>query len=155
MEERTALIPSAGISSPFTSTPATMYFGALPNIPSADKNHELGQFQTIIREAKSYSEERGTRFLLAFVPIKARIYAGLVTLPEPIPRMLEADDIPLRLARWSEEENIDYVDLTFALRNAAESGQLVYYTDDTHWNDQGHLVVAQRIAEVIHGMGIF
>lgn len=52
------------------------------------------------------------------------------------------------LAR-AEAEGLATLDLTPVLQSAAEDGEMVYYTYDTHWNQRGHDLVGEAIGHAI------
>ncbi|MBK9122522.1 MAG: hypothetical protein IPM16_05285 [Chloroflexi bacterium] len=54
------------------------------------------------------------------------------------------------LAR-AEAEGLATIDLTPVLETAAASGEMVYYTYDTHWNQRGHDLVGEAIGRAIAG----
>lgn len=45
--------------------------------------------------------------------------------------------------------NLPFIDLTPVLAQAAANGELTYYTYDTHWNQRGHELAGNAIAEFI------
>lgn len=48
-----------------------------------------------------------------------------------------------------EEAGMIFFDLTPVLQQAAANGQMLYYTYDTHWNQDGHNLVGQAIADFL------
>lgn len=86
-----------------------------------------------------------------FVPTKYRTYQPLLDealtnpIPEPAPGLTA-------LHRFFDEKGIAVVDLTPALRTAAntnlEHGKLIYWRDDTHWNKEALQVAAKAVLEM-------
>jgi len=90
--------------------------------------------------------------------------AGVAYIPFGIPRdsdvsreewetwevdQLERSDLGLpdrRLARWSEEFGVDYVEMTSAYRDRYTPK--LYFQRDGHWNVAGHALAAEILAEV-------
>lgn len=92
----------------------------------------------------------GIRFLVAFVPEKFRVYhdLGNVSLTTDAIRQWRISDLHDQMQQLLAEldSNIEYVDLTPALKAASRAGIPTYLPDDTHWTDAGNRVAA----EVIH-----
>ena len=103
----------------------------------------------IFDKARRICAERGVRFMLVLVPIAYRVYHDLCTFPP------DSDihdwiltDVPDRLRDWSENAGVEFIDLAPPLREAAQT-KLVFFLDDGHWNEHGHAVAADVIAERI------
>jgi PAS domain S-box-containing protein len=47
--------------------------------------------------------------------------------------------------------DIEYLDLTPALKSAARKNVLVFLPDDTHWSGEGHQVVAETLSHALAG----
>jgi hypothetical protein len=54
------------------------------------------------------------------------------------------------VAERAAELDLPFIDLTPVLKAAAERGEMVYYTYDTHWNQRGHDLVGQAIADYLN-----
>ena len=53
------------------------------------------------------------------------------------------------LARFCEQNGIDFVDTTQSLKDAAQAGRWPYYSYDTHLNIEGNRVVAETLADYL------
>ena len=53
------------------------------------------------------------------------------------------------LADFASEQDIDFLDLTSHFQAEAGLGTELYYAFDTHWNQRGHNLAAQTIANYI------
>ena len=111
-----------------------------------------GEFENIARAITRFEAELAksqARLMLVFVPTKYRVLEPLCTFP---PESLIADreenlsDLPDQLARWSDEANLQLLDLTEPLKAAAKSGAIPWFWGDTHWNATGHDVAGREIA---------
>ncbi|MGC4098873.1 MAG: PAS domain S-box protein [Nitrospira sp.] len=108
---------------------------------------------TTIKEAYRLVREDGGRVLVAFAPTAFRVYhdvADFTEAGEEIPQW-DLNDLPDRLRRMISEisPDIDYLDLTSALKAAAKRNTLVFFADDTHWSSDGHQVVSEALAEAL------
>lgn len=128
----------------------TLYF-AYAGIPlSKDELSSLEVAQNSFLQARKLSADSGAKFLFAFVPTKFRVYRDFCEFPEDgYCRSWEPSDLPSRIEAWCEANGIPYLDLTPALKKSAANGELVYFSDDGHWNSQGHRVVAEAIVHFL------
>lgn len=130
------------------SEPVRLYFAFAAGPLSGQDRASLAQAQGSIRAAVELARGAEARFLLAFVPTKFRVHAGLVDFaPATLCATWRSNELPELLARFAEEERIEWLDLTPPLRAAAEKGELVYFADDGHWSPRGHAVAAAAIEE--------
>ena len=106
-----------------------------------------------IAEAYRLVRDDGGRVLVVFAPTAFRVYHDIADFREAgedVPQW-DLNDLPDRLRRMISEisPDIDYLDLTSALKNAAKRNTLVFFADDTHWSNDGHQVVSEAIAEAL------
>ena len=118
-----------------------------PSVPS------LRRAVAPIVEAAKLCRDRHIRFIVAYVPEKYRVYHDLsnVALSTEEVRSWTVDDLPARFERLLSElsPDIEYVDLTPALKAASRKGIATYLPDDTHWSANGHRVVANEFNRVL------
>lgn len=105
-----------------------------------------------IEEAYRLVQREGSRLIVVFAPTAFRVYHDIARFEregKDAPRWT-LDDLPERLRYMVSKisPDIDYLDLTPALKSAAKKG-LMFLSDDTHWSTEGHEVVAEAIAETI------
>jgi lysophospholipase L1-like esterase len=132
----------------------TLYF-AYPGAPLTKTDLEnLTTAKTSILQAHQHTEQQGSRLVLVYVPTKFRVYSNLCEFPEDgYGKTWKTNDLPFRLGAWSKDQGIAYMDLTPALTKSAANGELVYFTDDGHWNAKGHQVVAEALADHVLSSG--
>ena len=117
---------------------------------------ELGALTTSVAamaEAYRLVQADGGRFLVVFAPTAYRVYHDIADFKqagEDIPQW-DLNDLPDRLRRMIAEisPDIGYLDLTPALKSAAQQNTLVFFADDTHWSSEGHQVVAEALAKAL------
>lgn len=123
-----------------------VFFAPPDYVDTFPSDDDLRGAANYIAEAAALCRERNIRFIVAFVPDKYRVYAGLsnVTLTTDEIRSWKLDDSPTRLERilGAMIPGIEYVDLTPALQSESRRGVPTYLSDDTHWSVEGHRVVA-------------
>lgn len=114
---------------------------------------DLQKVVAVLKEAYQLVRQDGARFMIVFVPQAYRVYRGVLNF-EGVGGDVNQwglNDLPDRLRSVVQDisPDIDYVDLTPALRSAAGKNVLVYLPDDTHWTNHGHQVVAQVLADAL------
>jgi hypothetical protein len=110
--------------------------------------------QEIFRQGLALTRQRGVQLLLAFIPIKFRVYRPYVELPSGSP-MQSWTVWPIRefFADFCRAEAVVCLDLTVALPRALDAGGQPYALTDTHWSAEGHDIVAHAVKEKIDKMG--
>ena len=117
------------------------------------------------------SRAAGAEFVVAFIPFKSQVYLPLLeqlfdraTLEEAvhfyIPDSGTAPDIDRMLrnrlaqnalmARFCERVGIPLIDLTPALQARVEVGETMYFPDDSHLDESGDALVAERLAAFLN-----
>jgi hypothetical protein len=126
-----------------------MYF-AYAGAPLATQDLEsLEKAKDILSRAQQESAARNAQLVLVFVPTKFRVYHDLCEFaPDSYGQQWVLNDLPARLETWSGEQGLPFLDLTPALQEAAAQ-ELVYFTDDGHWNDKANDVAAQMLDSFI------
>lgn len=85
---------------------------------------------------RDFLAKRGVRLVVVMVPDKEQVYRELIP-----PRELEGRELPPSCFWTLEErlraEGIPVVNLLRPFRARAERGELLYWADDTHWNERG------------------
>jgi lysophospholipase L1-like esterase len=128
-----------------------------------------------IRAMQRASSEAGARFVLMFIPFKSQVYLPLLERTfsgEDLAKALHfsLQDTPAlpdveRLSRnrlaqnalmqhFCEEAGIPFLDLTTALQERVESGENMYFPDDSHLNEAGEALTAARLAEFLREQGL-
>jgi hypothetical protein len=127
-----------------------MFFGIKPFPWSDGRERALRDAESILAEGYRLVRDREAQLLVVLVPIKYRVYGGLVQ-PAPNSQITDwvSNDFPDRLMSSCARMGIPFVDLTDALRRSASGDTLVYYLDDAHWTSAGHHVAAREVAALI------
>lgn len=129
-----------------------LWFGYVDRELSARDYEALKITTTIISEAYTLCQQHDIQFVVAFAPTKFRVYADFCSFEENSPvQEWTLNSLPERFAESIQKISgeIAFVDLTSSLQNAARSGQIVYYPDDTHWSPEGHQVAGRAISNVL------
>ncbi len=127
-----------------------IYFGYNANKLSHKDLTSIDRGLDVVAKASQECRKRGIKFLVAFVPIKYRVYHDLCTFePNSKASTWRISSMNDRVAAWARNNQIAFLDLTDALRARAKTGQLVYFIDDGHWNAEGHAVAAKEIEQFL------
>ena len=132
-----------------------LYYHNYAALPFTD--YERERFETTTTaflERVTLARGQGVMITLFFVPMKFRVYGEFCTFAPDSPcRHWQPWALPTRFAALCAEEDLDCVDLSEPMRAAAEAGQLLYATEDSHWNAAGHAFVAEQVLAVWRRLG--
>jgi lysophospholipase L1-like esterase len=129
-----------------------------------------------IRGMQRASSEAGARFVLMFIPFKSQVYLPLLertfsgadlakalqfSLPDTqsgLPNVARLSQNRLAqnalMRRFCEQAGIPFLDLTTALQERVESGENMYFPDDSHLNEAGEALAAATLAEFLQKQGL-
>lgn len=110
----------------------------------------LARTDAILAQARTECGAAGCRLLVAFAPIKYRVYGGITTSgPDFVGHEWKMNDLPSRLGAivTSLGEDVGYLDLTPVFEAAARDGERPFLNDDPHWSAEGNRIAARAIAE--------
>jgi hypothetical protein len=139
--------PSAANVTPLTLRNGhTMLFFPL-DLESTGRQREVGRTADHFVWLQAELARLDLQLLVVLVPDKSTVYGPL--LAEPLPDSEKAARFLGSLEQELGERGISAIDLTPALRSAAEAGlprdEYVFWSDDTHWNPRGIGVAADAI----------
>lgn len=124
----------------------TLFFSKAVRLRNHDaQDRKLGKVVDAIIHVRNCLSERGIEFIFIPIPDKANIYADAVhddigwVSPEPLEQLHDA----LRA------EGVTVVPLLLAFRSAKEEGKQLYWSDDTHWNQEGIGLAVEEVLKVL------
>jgi hypothetical protein len=131
-----------------------MYFEYKSHRLSPGEEAALDEVRRVLAAAGTLCARQGTRFLVAFVPSKDRVYLDrcrFAANAEPLHWL--HNDLPHRLETIVRQAApaAGYLDLTPVFRERAARGEVLYFPQDSHWSPQGHAVAAQALAARLRG----
>lgn len=102
---------------------------------------------------REYFQPRGIRWVIVLIPEKERVYQSVL----PAGVRARRGDVPPpvfdALESGLREAGIGVVNLLKAFAPAAARGELLYWPDDTHWNDAGMELAAEAIRDELQQPG--
>lgn len=103
---------------------------------------------------KNVAAKHGLTVAVALFPSKEQVYGWLVDETPPWGKAPGPNGLGEALKASCKENGLAFTDLTSSLGQAAQnvwkkSGDVIYWTDDTHWNEKGHGIVADIISKTI------
>lgn len=141
-------ITRAGVFQAADGKTRTIYFSTSVHPLSKQNLAAMDETAHILAEANSLSAAQGARLIVVFVPEKFRVFQPFCKFPPQSEcRNWAPNDLPERLgsAARSISSEIEYLDLTPSLVDAAKKGEVPYYPDDDHWSPEGHKIAAEAI----------
>lgn len=143
-----------------------MRFRHVPNPARPLAEHPLrNDIVKAISQGRDLLEAKGIRLLVVMVPMKFRAMApswefdGAIVaalqdygLTGPVWDVSEEKTAGAWLAEQFKALGIPFVDATPSLRQAAESGVMVYPPNDSHLSTEGHEVISDLIARNVDGL---
>ncbi len=149
-DQRFGLERSGVLAMPGQLEGGRMYFGYNAAKLSTKDEASINRGLDVIAKASLACRQRGIKFLVAFAPIKYRVYHDLCTFkPGSKASTWSPSSMINRISHWALDNDIAFLNLTDALHTKAATGQLVYFLDDGHWNAKGNAVAAKEIEHFI------
>lgn len=110
--------------------------------------------EAMLLATRAESERLGARYALVIVPGKWQVHredwdALLAARGEPDDDRWVLRGPNRRLKELAESHGIPVLDLLPPLRQAAETGQRLYFPVDIHWSSAGHAVAARAVADFL------
>jgi hypothetical protein len=118
-------------------------------------NYEM--LRETIKAMRKLADQKRFEVLIVSVPCKEEVYSWAVAEEEPWTVSKEPSGFSRALQALSSEAQFQFLDLKPALIAASpsefkESGKLLYWRDDTHWNDSGHRVAASIVSREVESI---
>jgi hypothetical protein len=119
------------------------------------KQHpNLPRIRRVFAEMGRFARAESLNVVVVYAPAKSGVYSWLLGRPElrgasdtesPSPLAIVVDEL-------CRENGLPFLDLQPLLIKEArrlytESGELLWWRDDTHWNNEGHAAAARAVAE--------
>ncbi len=134
--------------------PVRMYFVYSGQPLTALQLRGLDLTSSALAETHEIAKSNNIQLTIVFVPTKFRVYSGLIEIdPGSDLASWVVNDMPRRLGEIvaNISDDIGFLDLTPTFLNSANSGELLYFRDDTHWNPAGHRLAAEAIGDHLDG----
>jgi hypothetical protein len=137
------------------------YIGATARTTEEIKTHtNFKQLEDTISAMSKLTAQKGLRVVTICVPDKSRIYKWMVDGSPPWSEALDPSPFAEVLGEIAHREGFIFLDLTQPVYAAAHDeyvrrpGTLLWWNDDTHWNDLGHQVAAETVYRTLIQNGL-
>ncbi len=123
-----------------------------PAQPEVQRGWDLTEAALI--EASELAQMHNATLVVLFVPNREHVYwdriAGLMGDVD----VQQLDDVETRLAAICEAQEIEYLSLLPGFQSRASSGQMLYFPQDGHWNEEGHDLAARLVYDFLLERGL-
>lgn len=110
---------------------------------SEEINYYLNITEEIIKSANQTALQNGTQLLV----VSGADYVQ--SNPQKYGELPDSDKINVKLANFCKSENIPFIDLLSGFRDKTAQGEILFFPQNQHWNEMGHKLVAQTLAQYI------
>ncbi len=130
------------------------YWSPLQSPDALRASPAFGELERLLREFQTTASALGSQTLVVFVPTKISVYGPLVepdsghTVLSLLTAQRAVGDVVIEAVReLAGRLQLPFVDLRFRFRALAQTGELLYYPFDTHWNDRGREAAASILTD--------
>lgn len=107
-----------------------------------------------IRRIKRIAAEHNSTVVILLLPSKEEVYEWVLDGSPPWTTDTRPSGFATAVGNFCRQSNLSCFDLEPSLVEASEeefkeSGELIYWTDDTHWNEKGHSIVADIVFRTV------
>jgi hypothetical protein len=121
---------------------------------------EWSDFENLVSQFKSICLSNGITPVVLYIPTAAAMYAEHTT-EESGERWLGLREVQIKrkavtrdaVAGLARQLELPFLDLDIPFESAAQHGELLYYTFDTHWNPRGREIAAEYVANWLKTAG--
>jgi hypothetical protein len=145
-------LPRSGLFQTNSGNKERLYFLYPGELLDTTELEALASTRDILTEAHRLCAANGIKFFVAFAPTKYRVYHDLLELDQESELTTwTINDLPERLRALVKTSlpGAGYIDLTPDFVKLASAGQLLYLSDDSHWNAAGNHLAAQILHRAI------
>jgi hypothetical protein len=121
------------------------YGYALDSFYWSAEERGLDEAADVVKQVAELFSARNVKLVVMPIPDKEQIYSTWIDASDWQGGSPGESIIPAFL-ELLQARNIDTVDLLATFREARARGERLYWRDDTHWNDEGIALAAQKIA---------
>lgn len=142
---------------PFLDGGAVLFFRphvsrARATLDMVEHHPDFPALQATFAATAKLARERGLRLAVVLIPSKEEVYAWVVENGPAWSTTGEPSALSIAVARMAAAHGVDFFDLkppfvTESRRAWEQAGGLLWWRDDTHWNERGHELAARAVYE--------
>ncbi len=123
------------------------------SVATVEQEPNFQRLTSSLKSIHALASENRASTLVVIIPTKEEIY-GWILREEPLENDLsQSSGLARAVQSFCDSEKIPWIDLRPALAEEAktiwEKGELLWWTDDSHWNSQGHQTAARLISQAL------
>lgn len=116
------------------------------------RHPNFGALAATVAAMRRLADEKHLRVAVVLVPAKEEVYSWALAGAPPFSAAQVASGFSLALADLCRAQGFAFLDLKPRITEAArrayqDSGALLWWEDDIHWNEAGHRVAAEIVAD--------
>lgn len=110
--------------------------------------------QQALLQARDLAQAAGAQFVVVMAPSKEETYWRLMAPKVDDPQGFHMRLNSQRLAEFCQQEGLTCLDLYDSFAEAAQAGEVLYFSHDAHWNQAGHALAAQTVRDFLASQGL-
>jgi hypothetical protein len=119
-------------------------------------HRNYAHFNQTLLDIKAFADRHCLTLKIALIPAKSEVYSWVLDETTPWSTKTTPSDFSEIMRDYAEQHDVQFLDLKPALVQSArqayeESGDVIWWYDDTHWNPTGHVLVAATVFEELLG----
>jgi hypothetical protein len=121
------------------------------------RHPNYGMLKETVKAMRKLADQKRFEVLVVSIPCKEEVYSWVVEGKEAWTASKEHSGFSRALHVLSSEARFQFLDLKPSLIDASrsefkESGKLLYWRDDTHWNDSGYRIAASVVSRELESI---
>lgn len=122
-------------------------------VTEVERDPHFAVITRALLQISTMAEQHGASMVVLIIPPKEEVYDWILRGEALQPDQHKTSGIAEALTSFCVRSNLRCIDLSSQFtaegRAAFERGELLWWTDDSHWNNEGHKVAAHLISEAL------
>jgi hypothetical protein len=123
------------------------------SLDQVQRDPNFQRLTSSLKRIHALANENRVSTLVVIIPTKEEVYRWLLGQGSPEDDRSQSSGLASAVQSFCGHEGIRCIDLSPALteeaKNVWNQGDLLWWTDDSHWNPQGHRTVARLISQAL------
>ncbi len=123
-----------------------------PQSPLVQRGWDLTEIA--LQRGSELAREHNATLMVIFIPSREHVYWPYIKTALPNFDIHQLDQVESRLSEICQDQNIAYLNLIPAFREMADSGEMLYFPSDGHWNADGYRLAAEIVFNSLFEQGL-